>query len=192
MPGYLLSLGMRWAMTSTHNLWNVLLLYGKILTCRYELQEELLQAVVVGSSNLQGNIYDQKLLCNSTYIMYVLCSFEESELSLQGKVMSLFHVQDNVRGRRISRQQFLWNVNTYLWYHIADDGYLHGHCCDSHKSHIDHGHLAFLVYLSFPVNLPVVTLWGMHSKCSVNKAKCRIWEIVNSIFFFLFPIVFIL
>lgn len=47
------------------------LLYGKILLCQYELQEELLHAVVVGSSNLQGSVYAQKLLCNSTYITYV-------------------------------------------------------------------------------------------------------------------------
>jgi len=55
---------------------------------------------------------------------------------MQGKAMSLFHVQDNVRGRRISRQQFLWKVSTCLWYHITGNSYLHGHCCDGHKSHI--------------------------------------------------------
>lgn len=71
MPGYLLSFGTRWAMTSTHNLCNMLaFLYGKILPCLYELQE-LLQTVVVESSNFRGSVYDQKLLCNTTYITYV-------------------------------------------------------------------------------------------------------------------------
>lgn len=69
MPGHLLSFGTRSLVHTTCEMcW---LLYGKILPCRYELQEELLLAVVVGSSNLQGNIYDRKLLCNSTYITYV-------------------------------------------------------------------------------------------------------------------------
>jgi len=87
----------------------------------------------------------------------------------------------------------VWNISTCLWYHITEDSYLHGHCCDSHKSHIDHGHLAFFVYLSFPVNLPVVTLWAVHARCSINKAKCRIWENINSKFsplFFPLPLLF--
>lgn len=164
--------GGQWLVHTTHEMcW---LLYGRILPCQYELQEELMQAVVVGSCNLQGSIYDQKLLCNSTYITYV-CVLLKNLTSLQGKVMSLFHVQDNMRWRRISRQQFLWNVSTCLWYQITEDTYLHGRCCDSHKSHIDHGHLTSSVCLSFPVNLPVVTMWAVHYWCSINKAKCRIW-----------------
>jgi hypothetical protein len=192
MPGHLLSFGMRWAMTSTHNLWNVLALIWKNFTlpvwaarrtsascCGWKLQ--------LARQHMWPEI---TMYFNVHYIC--LCSFEESELSLQGKVMSLFHVQDYLRWRRLSRQQFLWNVITCLWYHITEDSYLHGHSCDSHKSHIDHGHLAFFVYLSFSVNLPVINLWAVHARCSINKAKCRIWEIINSVPPLLFPIFAIL
>lgn len=119
-----------------------------------------------------------------TFNMSVL--FEESELSLQGKVM-LFHVQDNVRWRRRWRQHFcetsilacdVTSRKTVIFMVTA---------VTVTKSHIDHCHLTFIVYLSLPVNLPIVTLWALQSRWSINKAKCRIWEIINSnINFFFF------
>jgi len=155
------------------------LLYGKILPCQYELQEELLQAVVVGSSNLQGSIYDQKLLCNSTYITYVC--------------VLLKNLNYPCKARRCpySMSKTTWEGEEYQGSSFCEKSVL---ACDITSQAtvifmvtaamvtnptLDHGHLAFFVCLSFPVNLLVITLWAVHSRWSINKAKCRIWEIIN-------------
>jgi hypothetical protein len=123
-----LGLGGQWLVhTACEMCW---LLYGKILPCQYELQKNFcrllrLKALTCKAACVVRNYYviQHTLLC--------LCSVEESELSLQGNGVSIFFVRkDIMRWGRVSRQQFLWNVNTCLWYHITEDSYLHGHCCD--------------------------------------------------------------
>uniref|UniRef100_A0A8C3T3X3 DUF4371 domain-containing protein n=1 Tax=Chelydra serpentina TaxID=8475 RepID=A0A8C3T3X3_CHESE len=71
------------------------LLHGKVLNRLFELREEL-QVFLDETFNQRDHVLDWKWLCKLAYIADIFAHLNNLNLSLQGKLMSIFHVQDKV------------------------------------------------------------------------------------------------
>ncbi|XP_034615313.1 zinc finger BED domain-containing protein 5-like [Trachemys scripta elegans] len=68
---------------------------GKVLSRLFELREEL-QVFLDETFNLRDHIHDWKLLCKLAYLADIFAHLNNLNLSLQGKLISILHVQDKV------------------------------------------------------------------------------------------------
>ncbi|CAM4630751.1 unnamed protein product [Caretta caretta] len=68
---------------------------GKVLNRLFQLREEL-QVFLDETFNLRDRIHDWKWLCELAYIADIFAHLNNLSLSLQGKLISIFHVQDKV------------------------------------------------------------------------------------------------
>ncbi|XP_050801384.1 zinc finger BED domain-containing protein 5-like [Gopherus flavomarginatus] len=69
--------------------------HGKVLNRLLELREEL-QVFLDETFNLRDLIHNWKQLCKLAYIADIFAHLNNLNLSLQGKLISIFHVQDKV------------------------------------------------------------------------------------------------
>ncbi|XP_065279750.1 zinc finger BED domain-containing protein 5-like [Emys orbicularis] len=69
---------------------------GKVLNRLFELRE--LHVFLEETFNLRDRIHDWKWLCKLAYIADTFAHLNNLNLSLQGKLISIFHVQDKVSG----------------------------------------------------------------------------------------------
>jgi len=172
MPGHLLSFGTRWAMTSTHgfymekfylasmnckkNFCKLLLLKSPTCRATYMTRNYYVIQCTLHMSVLFWRIWI--ILAKQGYVVVPCPRQREMEKKVVFSVKCQYLLVMWHHGRQLSSWSLLLTVT---------------------KCHIDHCRLMFVFYLSLPVNLPIVTLWAAQLRWSINKTKCRIWEIIN-------------